>query len=190
MHLPYANIVLKAADQAQVVRTLNELGAVAYVAPTQRGATAVFHEDLSGQEHLAAALSARLNCTALLAMTLGTMVLLYQLYVNGDLIDTYVSEPHDELELDSLTEVAGDAAKLCSAFDADRKLRSVDRILRKEATPTNDYSYAINRHGELLRALDLPLCAAGASFSGIETGEAVHPEGPTAVLAQCVRTGG
>ena len=38
------------------------------------------------------------------------------------------------------------------------------------------FALAVNRHGELARALGLPVFAAGAGFAGIEVGEL--PEGP------------
>lgn len=96
-------------------------------------------------------------------------VLLYHLYESGERTDAYVSSPHDELELDEAP--TGDAEKLCAAFAAEHAVRRTEQILRKQAGPSNPYALAVNRHGELFRALRLPLFAAGAGFKAIELGE-------------------
>jgi hypothetical protein len=54
---------------------------------------------------------------------------------------------------------------------------SVRRILDRPTRPDSDYAYAVNRHGELLRALGLPLFAAGSGFMAIEAGELPHAQG-------------
>ncbi len=146
----------------------------------------VFHEDLGGQEDLAARLSAQFSCPALLVMVYGQSVLLYHLYEDGIQTDAYVSSPHTDLELDEPAP-PGDAARLCEAFDADRFERRVESILAKEAKPDQPYAYAINRHGELARALKLPIFAAGTGFAAIEMGEL--PEGAGFDPTQLIRTG-
>jgi hypothetical protein len=119
-------------------------------------------------------------------MVFGGTVLLYQLYVNGQRVDAYVSTPHDGLELDGPSP-QGNAAVLCAAFNRERHAAGVERVLRRPTKPDSDYEYAINRHGELLRALGLPLLAAGASFGAIEAGELPH--GPGFDPSTLVRTG-
>jgi hypothetical protein len=172
----YANLVLQGPDTPNVVAALNASGHVAYVAAGASKSTVVMHEDYAAQESLAAELSATLRCPLLLAMVFGGTVLLYQLYVNGQRVDAYVSTPHDGLELDGPAP-EGNAVVLCEAFNRERHATSVERILRRAAKPGTDYAYAINRHGELLRALGLPLFAAGASFGAIEAGELPHAPG-------------
>jgi hypothetical protein len=161
---------------------------VAYVSPTVNDCTVVWHEDLSGQEQLAQALSARFHCPALLVMGYGDAVLLYHLYVSGQPSDAYVSTPHEGLELDGPAP-EGDARVLAGAFgvEMDHLVARVERILRKPAKPNTDYAYAVNRHGELARALGLPQFAAGSSFNSIEIGEL--PEGKGFDAAKLVKTG-
>ena len=103
-------------------------------------------------------------------MTFNETVLLYQLYVNGGLADTYVSSPHDELDLGDAAG-DGDAEILCQAFEIDHATARVERVLRRPTHPTKGYALAVNRHGELARALGLPLFAAGAGFADVELGE-------------------
>ena len=172
----YANITLAGPMADKVLEFLRAAGDVAYVAGA-KGATVVFHEDLGAQERLAAALSAQFRCPALVVMAYGESILLYELYENGTETDAYVSSPHEGLELDGPAQ-EGDAKRLCAAFgiEMDHKVRRVERVLTTPTKPNGEFALAVNRHGELARALGLPVFAAGAGFAGIEVGEL--PEGP------------
>lgn len=167
----YASITLTGPSHDRVVEYLNASGAVAYVAAA-KGAVVVFHQDLGAQERLAAALSAQFRCPALVVMGYGESILLYELYENGTETDAYVSSPHEGLELDGPPQ-EGDPAKLSAAFgiEMDHKVRRVERILRTPTKPNGEFALATNRHGELAKALGLPLFAVGAGFGGIEVGE-------------------
>ena len=188
----YANITLQGPEQDEVVAFLKARGLVAYVSPPAKGCTVVFHEDLGSQEPLAAGLSSHFRCPALLVMGYGEAVLLYQLYAAGERVDAYVS-PHEEVYegLDDTGEPRpqGNAVALCEAFGMDlpHQVAKVERILRRPGKPNTDYGYAVNRHGELARALGLPLFAAGAGYGAIEMGEL--PEGQGFDVAQLVKTG-
>lgn len=183
----YANILMQAAANASdVIAYLNAQHVVAYVTPAPGGCILICHEDFASQEGLAAAVSARFECPALLAMVFGGTVLLYQLYVNGDQADSYVSTPHENLDLDGPAP-EGNAEMLCAAFGTDHRVASVERVLRRPTKPGTDYALAVNRHGELLRALKLPVFAAGAGFGAIEAGELPH--GPGFDPSRIVRTG-
>ena len=172
----YANLVVEGPQTTDVIAALNASGRVAYVAAGTGRSTVVMHEDYGAQETLAAELSQTFQCPALLTMVFGGTVLLYQLYANGQRVDAYVSTPHDGLELDG-PPPEGNTAVLCETFNRERSASSVERILHRPTKPGTDYAYAINRHGELLRALGLPLFAAGASFAAIEAGELPHAAG-------------
>ena len=174
----YANITLHGPAQRDVVAHLTQEGQLAYVAPTVKRNTVVFHEDLGAQERLAGELSRHFHCPALLVMAYGESILLYELHVKGERADAYVSTPHEGLELDGATP-EGSAAVLCGAFgiEMDHLVKRVERILRTPTKPNAEYALALNRHGELARALGLPLLAVGAGFSGIELGELPQAEG-------------
>ena len=184
----YANITVKGPGQRDVVALLGARGVAAYVSPTVNDCTVVWHEDLAGQEPLAQALSMRFRCPALLVMGYGEAILLYHLYVNGDPADAYVSTPHEGLELDGPAP-EGDPKVLAGAFDIDMDhlVSRVERILRKPTKPGTEYAYAVNRHGELARALGLPQFAAGSGYNSIEIGEL--PEGKGFDAAELVKTG-
>lgn len=183
----YANITLQGPDQPDVVAWLNARGVVAYVSPAVKAATVVYHEDLAAQEGLAAGLSAHFHCPALLAMCYNDTILLYHLYAAGEQIDAYVSSPHDDLDTGGRPAPEGDPAALAAAFGADHRTAGVERVLRRPTDPTRGYALAVNRHGELARALGLPLFAAGAGFRDVEMGEL--PAGPGFDPAGLLRTG-
>jgi hypothetical protein len=172
----YANIIIAGPTQADVTMALNDARQVAYVAGQAQGGVVVFHEHLAGQEQLARDLSARFECPVLLAMVFGGSVLLYHLYVSGAQADAYVSTPHEGLELDG-PPPHGNAETLCAAFGMEHRAASLQRTLNRPTKPDTDYAYAVNRHGELLRALGLPLFAAGTGFAAIEAGELPHAPG-------------
>jgi hypothetical protein len=167
----YANITVSGPPQDEIVSLLRQGGVVAYVSPTVKSSTVIFHEDLAAQESIASALSSHFGCPALVVMDYGGSVLLYQLYVAGEQVDAYVSRPHDELDTAGEPTPEGDASKLCRAFGMDYRASSVERVLRREGKPESDYALAVNRHGELARALGLPLFAAGTGYGDIEVGE-------------------
>jgi hypothetical protein len=184
----YANITLAGPSAEQVFEHLRAAGGVAYVAGAG-GATVVFHEDLGAQERLAAALSAHFRCPALVVMAYGESILLYELYESGTETDAYVSSPHEGLELDGPAQ-EGDAARLSAAFgiEMDHKVRRVERVLRTPTKPNGEFALAVNRHGELAKALGLPLFAAGTGYGAIELGEL--PEGPGFDPSAMRKTGG
>lgn len=182
----YSNITLRGPEQSEVLAYLKNRGDVAYVSPPFRGALVVFHEDLSVQEDLAGRLSAQFACPALLVMAFAEAVLFYQLYEAGEQTDAYVSSPRGDLDLPSPIP-EGNAERLCAAFGIERAQRRVESILRKEGKPGQPYAYAINRHGELMSALGLPLFAAGTGFGAIEMGDL--PAGGGFDPGSLVRTG-
>jgi hypothetical protein len=184
----YANITLDGPAAAEIARFLTSRRIVAYVAAAPKSKTVVFHEDLGAQEQTAGALSTHFRCPALLVMDYGGTVLLYHLYVGGEQADAYVSRPHDELEAGAESLPEGNAAVLSAAFGMEHRTASVERILRRPTHPTKGYELAVNRHGELARALGLPQFAAGIGFRDIAVGEL--PAGQGFDPATLLRTGG
>jgi hypothetical protein len=181
----YANITVQGPSQDDVVGFLKQQGASAYVAPTVKNATVIFHEDMASQEPLTAELSARFACPALVVMSYGEAILLYTLFVNGARADGYVSTPHEDLDLvEDAPE--GNPQVLCETFGREKAIASVEKILRRVTNPANPPTLAANRHGELARALNLPQFAAGAGFRDIEVGE--MPGGPEFDVAGLVKT--
>src|SRR3954471_14802 len=188
----YANITLDGPSRDEVAEFLTKHGDVAYVAPFKSRSSSgavVFHQDLGGQERIGIGLSKHFRCPALVVMTFGEAILLYELYENGEATDAYVSTPHEGLELDGPAQ-EGNPKVLCAAFgiEMDHKVRRVERILSTPTRPNAEFALAANRHGELANALGLPLFAVGAGYAGIEVGEL--PQAPGFDPAMLRRTGG
>ena len=171
----YSNVTVSGPSQDDVAAHLKAHGVAAYVSPSVRGATVVWHEDLSSQESVARELSRALACPALLVMTYARRVLLYQLYQSGEMADSYVSEHVEEL-LGASDATSGTPELLCHAFNKPSAVRRVATVLTKPAKDGQPFEYAANRHGELCSALGLPVFAVGSSYTGIEHGEL--PAGP------------
>lgn len=182
----YANITLAGPTQAQVVTYLKSLGTVAFVAPSVKQFTVIFHEDLASQEPLAADLSARFSCPVLVVMTYATRVLMYVLFENGWRTDSYVSEHHEDLIDHNADVPPGDPERIADAFSKPTAIRRLTTLLTKPATEGNGYAYAANRHGDLCGALGLPTFAVNAGFADIEFGE--MPAGPGFESSALVRT--
>jgi hypothetical protein len=181
----YANITLQGPSQDDVVAFLRERGDNAYVAPASKNAVVIYHEEMGAQEELAAALSAQFQCPALVVMSYGEGILLYTLFVNGTRADAYVSSPHEDIDLvDDAPE--GNAQVICEAFGRERSVAGVEKLLRRVTDPKNPVTLAANRHGELARALNLPLFAAGVGYRDIELGE--MPGGPDFDVSKLMRT--
>jgi hypothetical protein len=121
----YANLTLFGPTQADVVARLKAVGTVAYVSPTHNRATVIYHEDLASQEPLAADLSEQFGCPVLVVMVYATRVLLYALFENGKLSDSYQSEVHEDLG-DASDPPAGDVTRLAEAFDRPAASRRVE----------------------------------------------------------------
>ena len=97
------------------------------------------------------------------AHSFGDSILLYELYQNGEETDAYVSAPHEGLELDGAAQ-EGSPTALCAAFgiQMEHKVKRVERILRTPTRPGAEFAYAANRHGELCKALGLPVTHVAA----------------------------
>ena len=104
-------------------------------------------------------------------------VLWYQLYQAGTLKDQYDSCPnYADPDAEPAAPAGGDAAKLCAAFAADN-VAEVQAILSRSGWDEDGYTFEVERHEDLLRALGLPLYGVGAGYLYVSAGEL--PEGLT-----------
>ncbi|HYG34826.1 MAG TPA: hypothetical protein VEC99_08585, partial [Clostridia bacterium] len=92
----------------------------------------------------------------------------YQLYTDGQLTDQYSSAP--VFSGPPPVPKGGDAQKLCRVFGSDN-IESVENSLRKPAFTEGGYTYALDRHADLVRALGISSFAVGTSYSDIEDGK-------------------
>jgi hypothetical protein len=169
----YTNYTLRGPSQQSVATLL--AGHSAIVTPVENGCVTIFDEesDEQNQEVIAAfasRLSGEFSCPVLAVLNHDDDIFWYQLYLNGELVDEYNSSPNyfsqSEEDEEASAPSGGDAQKLCKAFGANA-VAEVKKILRN----TDDYTFAVERHGDLASALGIPSFGVGTSFRGLSGGE-------------------
>jgi len=174
----YTNFTLKGPSQQAVADALS--GRSAVVTPAQDGCIVVFDEQSDGQDsgvitELASGLSRKLHCPVLAVLNHDDDILWYQLYLSGKLADQYDSSPgYFDASAKPSAPAGGDAQKLCSAFGAG-SAAEVESILRKSSFDEGGYTFAVERHADLVRSLGIPDFGVGTGFRSITDGEL--PEG-------------
>lgn len=99
----------------------------------------------------------------------------YQLYLSGELADEYDSSPtYFDPAAGPSAPAGGDAQKLCGAFGTSA-VAEVESVLRKSSFDEDGYTFAVERHADLARALGIPSFGVGAGFGYVSEGEL--PEG-------------
>lgn len=181
----YTNYTLRGPSQKSVAQVL--AGRNAIVTPVQDNCVVVFDEESDEQNgeviaELASQLSGQLRCPLLAVLNHDDDILWYRLYLNGELVDEYDSTPGYFEGGSAADPEGGDAKKLCAAFES-KAIHEVEKILRKPAIG-GDYTFAVERHEELIGALGIPSFAIGG-FQQINGGE--FPE--TLEEDGCIRTG-
>ncbi|MDB6024231.1 MAG: hypothetical protein JWM68_454 [Verrucomicrobiales bacterium] len=174
----YTNYTLRGPSQQAVASAL--AGRSAIVTPTQDGCVVVFDEQSDGQDsavitELASRLSRELRCPVLAVLNHDDDIFWYHLYLNGKLADEYDSSPgYFDASAEPSAPAGGDAQKLCSAFGA-ASVAEVESVLRKSSFDEGGYTFAVERHTDLVRALGIPSFGVGAGFRYVADGEL--PEG-------------
>jgi uncharacterized protein (DUF433 family) len=174
----YTNYTLRGPSQQAVAAALG--GRSAVVTPTQDGCVVVFDEQSDEQDsavitELASRLSRELRCPVLAVLNHDDDIFWYQLYLSGELADEYDSSPgYFDPSAAPSAPTGGDAHKLCSAFGA-ATFAEVESILRKSSFDEGGYTFAVERHTDLARALGIPSFGVGAGFRNVSGGEL--PEG-------------
>ena len=174
----YTNYTLRGPSQFAVAAALT--GRPALVTPVAAGCVVVFDEASEVQDaeviaELASTLSRRFRCPVLAVANHDDDVLWYQLYQAGALEDEYDSCPnYFDPDAEPAAPAGGDAAKLCAAFASDN-VAEVQGILCRSGWDEEGYTFEVERHEDLLRALGLSLYGVGAGYLYGSSGEL--PEG-------------
>ena len=170
----YTSITLRGPSQDEVAAEL--AGREALVSPMVDDCVAVFDAESEDQNpkvlaKLASTLSREFNCPALAVLNHDDDVLWYVLFDGGKQHDEYDSSPGFEGGDPDAAPKGGDASVLCAAFGSS-SVAAVNKVLR--ATRDN-YTFAVERHADLVAALGLPEWLPGAGFNYLSEGE--FPEG-------------
>jgi len=174
----YTNYTLRGPSQQEVAAALAERSAI--VTPAHYGCIVVFDEASDDQDQkvitkLAKQLSRGLSFPVLAVLNHDDDILWYQLYLNGKLADKYDSSPgYFEQSAAPSAPAGGNAQKLCSAFGS-TSVSEVENILRKSSFDEGGYTFAVERHADLVRALGISDFGVGAGFCSVSNGEL--PEG-------------
>lgn len=204
MGLFYTNITLKGPTQERVTAYLQQQRRDAYVSPTIAGVTVVYDRACENQDDTLRVLTCDLSrtflCPALGALLHDDDVFWYVLYLKGEYLDEYNSDPgYFGYEGDEPPPPAGgDAVRLCRAFGigvkritfgSDDITQRVARLLRVRWGRTDIDGQpglpAEERHHALAQALGFPPYAYSMGYYSIEVGNV--PEG--VAIPSLARTG-
>jgi len=170
----YTNYTLRGPGQREVALALS--GRKTFVTPQQDGCVILFDEGSEVQDQsvigtLGSWLSRRFNCPVLAVLNHDDDLLWYQLFLDGKLADEYDSTPgYFERESEGDEPAGGDAQKLCAAFQS-TNTGEVEEILRRPSFEQNGYTFAVDRHADLVRALGIPAFGIGAGYHYICDGQ-------------------
>lgn len=174
----YTNYTLRGPSPQEVAACL--AGRSAIVTPVQQGCIVAFDEESDGQNskvvaQLGSRLSRDLGCPVLAVLNHDDDILWFQFHVNGELVDEYDSSPgYFDPSAGPSEPEGGDAAKLCEAFGSNA-VTQVEQILRRSSFEEDGYTFALERHADLVRALGLPEYSVGLGFQYLSEGDL--PEG-------------
>ncbi len=166
----YVNHTVKTGDRDKVASVLRHNKLAAYVSPVRNGCVVVAEEQADSQAtapivSLAKLLSIEVQAPVLAVLNHDDDALLLGLYVSGQEVTDYSSDP-DSIPEDKETSLAGKAAKLCAEFDASHAVETVTAIL--SSTWQTSYVFAYERHHALVEALGLSDCAVCYGFGDLK----------------------
>lgn len=179
----YTNYTLKGPGQQAVAAAL--AGRNTIVTPDLNGYVMVFDEQSDTQDMeiisgLAATLSEEFKCPVLAVLNHDDDILWFQLYENGELSDEYDSAPgYFEGGEEPSVPSGGDAGRLCFIFGSG-DVEAVEAILRTSFMDEEGYAFALDRHADLVNALNLPELGVGQTYAGFGDPDFDYPEGLTA----------
>ncbi len=174
----YTHVALFGPTQPQIVAALEDRQSA--ISPTVNGFTLVadgefeshYEERISA---VAAELSKRLACPAIVVSEFDDDVLCYRLVEAGVVTDEYNSEPDyfdfAAKHVPPRGPQGGNAERLCAALKRPDVREQVDRILHKQDAGL----LAPDRHRQLAEALGMPGFSVGFDYGALQSGEL--PEG-------------
>ena len=170
----YVNYTIRTTNHAKVINAL--AGRNAFVTPPRNGAVVVFDETSDSQDQdlvreLGKKLSRELGEAVLAVLNHDDDIFWYALFKKGKCTDEYDSSPgYFDPESNPQSPSGGNAAKLCTAFGSPN-IQETEKILRKSSYEDDGYTFAVERHADLVKELNLPDFAVGFGFTYIAQGE-------------------
>jgi len=170
----YVNYTIHSKDQPGVINALN--GRNAFVTPSKNGSIVVFDEASDSQDpdlitKLGEQLSKSLDAAVLVVLNHDDDILWYSLFEKGKCIDEYDSSPgYFDPDGEPQNPSGGEAEKLCAAFGC-HDIQGVEKVLRKSSYDEDGYTFAVERHEDLVNVLNLPDFSVGFGYTYIVHGE-------------------
>lgn len=169
----YLNYTIRTTDAEAVTRLLE--GHDAIVASTPNDHVVVYSNllgDVQDPTLVADELSRELETAVLVVMNHDDDILKHLLYEDGECLDDYNSIPNywDESASEYSPPEGGDAEALCRAFGG-TDVAAVETALRRphaRGDETGDeYVFAVDRHDDLAKLLNLPEWSVGVSYNDV-----------------------
>lgn len=172
MSTNYTNITLYGLDQDSLYDWCESNDVQAYISPTMDEVTVLYENTLAENSHLekpleallarGARLSVDLLVPALVAVVIDDHMFMYVLYLDGQMIDSYMSYTDKP-------PVNGKPHVLAETFDAEHELDRIRAALTRQSVTS-----ATERHLELMDALNFPPMMIDMGFDYLEEGEKPH----------------
>ena len=175
----YVNHTVCGQELPAVIQYLS--GSEAYVSQVNGGCIVVFDEKSETEftpaiDKLGIALSQRPGARVLSIAIHDDDVMMYWLFRQGRIVDTYNSRPdYGEVVETPMPPEGGESSGLCSAFECGNA-EEVERVLRSHGS--DGFVCEYERHMALILALNLQRQAVSTGFGYLQAGE--FPEGFTA----------
>lgn len=165
----YTNITMKNVEHQPVIAAMRELGRTAFVSSVVNDIVLVYDSETENNPatlpELARELSQRLRSPAISVLVLNDDLLVYHLFVEGDLVDTRRFQPEcSRTEL--LATAKNSAEKLAAAFGRVESTTEIEGPLQA------DCRYASDRHYGICDALGIPTTPGMFGYAYIKAGEA------------------
>lgn len=168
----YSNYTAYGVSQSELASLLSKLGRDAYIAPTVDNVT-VFYDAESEQKsqvigEVGRLISKSLACPLLAVDIHDDDILLYSLFLSGEVQSNYNSNPGYFTDGDT-TPVGADVEALCKAFEKhdEETIDEIDAALAEE----DGYVFASERHQDLAMWLGIPWQYGWSCYSNISRGE-------------------
>lgn len=170
----YVNFSVKAAPPGKIAEALRRAGRRAAVTPSRGGFAVVYDAEADSQATLpiltvGTLLSRDLDQPVLAVVNHDDDVLDYWLFSEGELADSYSSDPEAFEEDEGAPPLGpGDPARLCGLLRPGADAAAVEAVLR------GGYLFATERHERLAEILGLPPWSVGFDYEAVDDGELDH----------------
>lgn len=170
----YVNYTIHSTDHPGAVKALE--GRNAFVTLGKNDSIVVFDEASDSQDpdlvtKLGQQLSKNLDSAVLAVLNHDDDILWYVLFEKGKCIDEYDSSPgYFDPDSEPQNPSGGNAEMLCAAFSC-QDIQGVEKVLRQSSYIEDGYTFAVERHEDLVKTLNLPDYSVGFGYTYIAQGE-------------------